>query len=74
MTVNHIAQNIPRINTTLEDRKDKHKSTMIEIKGTILNQIISILIDLGATVSYINPQIVEKCNLKFEKFKNAWLV
>ena len=35
---------------------------------------VTILIDPGASLSYISPQIVEKCHLNVEKFDNSWLV
>ena len=40
-----------------------------------MNQIpISILIDPGASLSYISPDLVEKCTLLVEKFAKSWLV
>ena len=47
---------------------------MVEIEGKISDQSVTVLIDLGASLSYINPKIVEKCNLKPEKFQQSWLV
>ena len=39
-----------------------------------LNQIpISILIDPGASLSYISPNLVEKCKLLVEKFAKSSL-
>ena len=47
---------------------------MVEVEGK-LNQIpISILIDPGASLSYISPDLVEKCKLSVENFANSWLV
>ena len=47
---------------------------MVEVEGKI-NQIpISILIDTGANLSYISPNLVEKCKLSIEKFARSWLV
>ena len=47
---------------------------MVEVKGMI-NQIpLTILIGLGSSLSYIAPQIVEKCKLSVDKFENSWLV
>ena len=47
---------------------------MVEVEGKI-NQIpISILIDPGASLSYISPNLVEKCKLLVEKFARSWLV
>lgn len=47
---------------------------MIEFEGKIFDQTISILIDPGATLSYISPKIVEQCCLQVVKFKSPWLV
>ena len=59
-TVNDVVRNIPRINVTLEDRQENHQYTMLEVEGKILDIDVSILIDYGASLSYIGPQIVEK--------------
>ena len=40
----------------------------------INNQPISILIDPGASLSYISPRVVDLCNLVPEKFGKSWLV
>lgn len=47
---------------------------MIYIEGTILNQYVYVLIDAWVNLIYISPQPVEKCELKYEKFKTGWLV
>ena len=48
---------------------------MVEIEGTLLKQFpISILIDPGASLSYVSPGIVEKCRLHKSKFLKSWLV
>ena len=47
---------------------------MVEIEGMINTQPISILIDPGASISYISPRIVELCNLVPENFDKSWLV
>eukprot|EP00253_Pinus_taeda_P017231 PITA_17231 len=47
---------------------------MVEFEGKISNLTISVLIDPGATLSYVNPKVVERCNLQSAKFKNPWLV
>ena len=47
---------------------------MVEVKGMINQTPITILIDLGASLNYIAPQIVEKCKLSVDKFENLWLV
>jgi hypothetical protein len=40
---------------------------MIEVEGKIINYPIFILIDLGASHSYIDPKIVDKFHLKKKK-------
>ena len=47
---------------------------MVEIEGVINNQPISILIDRGASLSYISPIITELCKLVPEKVDKLWLV
>ena len=47
---------------------------MVEIEGMIIDQPISILIDLGTSMSYISPRIVDLCKLEPEKFDKSWLV
>ena len=47
---------------------------MVEMEGKISDQYITILIDLGASLSYISPKVVEKCKLRKEKFQQPWLV
>ena len=65
---------MPRINAALENRQVDYQTSMVEVEGKI-NQIpISILIDPGASVSYISPSLVEKCKLSVENFERSWLV
>ena len=41
----------------------------------MINQTpVTILIDPGASVSYMASQIVEKCKLSVDNFENSWLV
>ena len=58
-TVGQVARLVPRIYAALEDRQADHQSTMVEVVGKIVEQSISILIDLGSTHSYITPRVVE---------------
>eukprot|EP00253_Pinus_taeda_P012452 PITA_12452 len=73
-TVGEVGRSVPRINAALEDRQAEYQPTMVEFEGKISNLIISILIDPEATLSYVNPKVVERCNLQSVKFKNPWLV
>jgi hypothetical protein len=47
---------------------------MIEVEGKINDQPISILIDLGASHSYIDPKLVEIFCLQRRKIRKSWLV
>ena len=58
---------MPKICTALENRQAYHHISMVEIEGMINGQPISILIDPGASLSYISPRIVELCKLVPEK-------
>ena len=74
MTVGDLARTMPRINTALENQQADYQTSMVEVEGKI-NQIpISILIDPRASLSYISPNLVEKCKLPVEKFASSWLV
>ena len=47
---------------------------MVEVEGMINQTPVTILIDPGASLSYIAPKMVEKCKLPVENFENSWLV
>jgi hypothetical protein len=47
---------------------------MIEVEGMINNQTITILIDSGASHSYIDPKMVEKFHFPRIKHGKYWLV
>ena len=60
MIVGDLARTMPRINAALENRQADYQTSMVEVEGK-LNQIpISIIIDPGASLSYISPDLVEK--------------
>ena len=65
---------MPRINAALENRQADYQTSMVEVEGMINQTPVTILIDPGASLSYIAPQIVEKCKLSVDKFDNSWLV
>eukprot|EP00253_Pinus_taeda_P012641 PITA_12641 len=73
-TVGEVGRSIPRINAALEDRQAEYQPTMVEFEGNISNLTVSILIDPGATLSYVSPKVVERCKLQSTRFKNPWLV
>jgi hypothetical protein len=47
---------------------------MIEVEGMIINQTIVILIDSGASHSYIDPKMVESSHFPRSKHGKSWLV
>ena len=62
------------MNAALENQQADYRTSMVEVEGKI-NQIpISVLIDPGAILSYIYPNLVEKCKLPVENFTSSWLV
>ena len=65
---------MPRINAALDNRQAGHQTSMVEVKGMIQNQYVSILTYLGAILSCVSPSIVEKCNLSLKKFEKSWMV
>eukprot|EP00253_Pinus_taeda_P011093 PITA_11093 len=73
-TAGDVARSIPRINAALEDRQADYQQMMVEFEGKIFDRIISVLIDPGATLSYVSPKVLENCNLQSVKFKIPWLV
>ena len=71
VTVGDIARSMPRICAALKNRQAEHQTSVVEIEGMINNQHISILIDPGASLSYISPRIVEFCKLVPERFDKS---
>lgn len=47
---------------------------MVNVEGKIIEQSISILIDLGSTHSYVTMRIVENFLLEKKKDDKSWLV
>ena len=52
-TVGNVTNAMPRINAALENQQADHQTSMVEIEGMLLNKPISILIDPGASLSYV---------------------
>lgn len=46
------------INVALEDRQAEYEPTMVEFEGKISDLTVTVLIYLGATLSYISIKIV----------------
>jgi predicted aspartyl protease len=69
-----IVEDMGRIYAALNDRQAEYQSNMIEVEGKIINQLVSILIDSGATHCYIDPKIVDRLHLEKSKLGQASLV
>jgi predicted aspartyl protease len=65
---------IPRIYAALDNKQVEFHSHMIEVEGMINNHSITILIDSGASHSYIDPRVVESFHLPRIKHGKYWLV
>ena len=59
-TIENAARGMPRIYVALDHQQADHQSNMIEVEGMIHKQRISILIDSGASRSYIDPKLFER--------------
>lgn len=70
-TIGEIARSVPQISAALENRQAEYQTSMVEVEGTLKHTPISILIDLGASLSYVSPSIVEKCQLQKSKFPKS---
>jgi len=56
-TVGDLVRELPRISAALENRQEDHQNSMGAVEGMIKDKPISILIDPGASLSYVSPSI-----------------
>jgi hypothetical protein len=73
-TMEDMGNIIPRIYATLDNKQAEFQSHIIEVEGMINNHAFNILIDSGASHSYIDPKIVESLHLPRNKHGKYWLV
>jgi hypothetical protein len=73
-TMEDMGKSVPRIYASLDDKQVKFQSHMIEVEGMINNHSFTILIDLGASHSYIYPKVVEIFHFPRSKHGKSWLV
>jgi predicted aspartyl protease len=73
-TIEDVGKSMPRIYAAMDNRQEDHQPHMIEVEGKINNQPIAILIDSGASHSYIDPNLVKRFKLKKCKHEKPWLV
>ena len=58
MIVGDLARTMLRINAALENRQAKYQTSIVKVEGMINQTPITILIDPGASLSYISPKMV----------------
>ena len=73
-TMEDMDSRMPRIYAALDNKKFEYQSHMIEVEGMINNQPFTILIDSGASHSYIDPKVVKILKLPRCKHEESWLV
>jgi hypothetical protein len=69
-----IVEDMGRMYEYLNDRETEYQSNMIEVEGKIINQPVTILIDLGESHFHIDPKIVDRLHLDKNKLGKASLV
>jgi predicted aspartyl protease len=72
--VEEVDRSMQNIYAALDNGQADYQSHMIEVEGKIDNQPIAILIDSGASHSYIDPNMVDKFKLERCKHEKSWLV
>ena len=60
-----------RIYAALDNKQVEYQLHMIEVEGTINNQPFIVLIDSGASHSYIDPRVVESLHLTRRKHEKS---
>jgi hypothetical protein len=53
------------------NRQAHHQTSTVEVESKLNNEPISIVIYLGASLSYISPRIVKMCKLHKTKFEKS---
>jgi hypothetical protein len=72
--VEDMGTRIPRIYASLDNKQEEYHSHMIEVEGMINNHAFTILIDSGASHSYIDLSVVESLQLSTSKHGKSCLV
>jgi hypothetical protein len=73
-TMEDIGRSVPKMYAALDNKQEEYQSHMIEVEGMINNQTIVILIESGASHSYIDPKMVESFHFPRRKNGKSWLV
>jgi hypothetical protein len=74
LTVGDVGRSLHQINVAIDGRQADHPYLVVEIEGKINDTQIYVLIDPGATLSYITLDVVESNKLKKLKHAKSWLV
>jgi predicted aspartyl protease len=72
--VEDLGSRMLRIYVALDNKQAEFQSHMIEVEGMINNRPLVILIDSGASHSYVDPRVVEGLHLMRSKHEKSWLV
>jgi hypothetical protein len=51
----------------VNNHQAEHQSTVLEMTGTVVDQTLSILIDPGATVSFISGAVLKRIKVKADE-------
>jgi hypothetical protein len=73
-TVEDMGKSVPRIYASLDNKQAEFQSHMIEVEGMINHHAFTILINSGASHSYIDTRVVESLQLPRSKHEKYWLV
>jgi hypothetical protein len=73
-TIEEMGRSVPGIYAALDNKQVEFQSHMIEVEDNINDQPIAILIDSGASHSYLDPNMVERFQLLRSKLGKTWLV
>jgi hypothetical protein len=73
-TVGYVGRILHRINVVVDGRQVDHQSTIVEVEGKVNNARVSVLIDPGATLSYISPGVVASIKLKKRRHAKSWIL
>ena len=72
--VGDVGKSIPHIYVALDNKKEDHQASIIEMDGKLCDQFVFILIDPGSNYSFVNLDLVDKCGLNKEMHVESWLV
>jgi len=61
--VNDVARSVPKIYVAVENWKEYHQDSVVELKSFISKKPISILINPRSNLIYVSPQVIKACSL-----------